>query len=117
MRNGGILLLLISSVIFLGATDATKIIYQDNTHLYNLICCNDTDCITLRDVSYISNNSVYEFNTAEISGLKTCYEAGNKYDINISDWTLSNPKTVVVLIFGIVVILVIIAAVFKAVRR
>jgi len=105
-----ILVLVVSNV------SGLKVIYEDNTFLNNLICCNETDCITLRDISYIDNNSLYEFNVKEISNISVCYEAGNKFDSNISDIALSFPKSIVLIIFAGVIVLFTIYLIFRAVR-
>lgn len=103
------LLTTILLVVLITNVNAVKIIYEDNTHLHNLICCNSTECITLRDISYEDNNTYVEFNRIEITNIITCYEAGNRFDSNISDIALSYPKSIVIIIF---VFLLFVGAVF-----
>jgi len=110
------LLPLIIVVFLIANATALKVIYEDNTFLHNLICCNATDCLTLRDISYIDNNSLYEFNVLEINNISTCYEAGNKFDSNISDWALSFPKSIVMIIFIGVILLLIIYYVVRSLK-
>jgi len=103
-------------VLLIVQVNAVTVVFQDNTHSHILRCCNDTNCTDLKDIEYISNNTERRFDVANIQNLESCYEVGNKLDVNISNLVLSFPETVFMVILAFVLAIVCLFLVFKSIR-
>lgn len=90
-------------LLCINIVNAVNIIYEDQTHLYDLICCNIDNCTILQDVQYIDNNTYYQFHTVEINNIISCREVNDKVSFDITNLTFTFWEKIVMLIIIIVI--------------
>lgn len=101
-------------LILASSAGAIQIYYQDNTHLNSLCCCDyNGTCFILKDIDYFINGTIYKFNTKNMSNISSCFEVGNKIEIDVKNWSAGNLPLMALFI---VVILIIIIVIFYLIK-